>query len=384
VDNSVHDLAMEIPRILVADDQTDILQALRLLLSDAGFQTELVNSIDGVMDRVAAGPYDLLLMDLNYTRDTTSGREGLELLERVRTHDRTLPIVVMTGWGSIETAVEAMRRGARSFVQKPWDDTTLLEVVKREVEEGIATRRLDARLAREQEDARMIQSALLPSVMPVIEGAEVAARWSPASGIGGDCYDLLRFSPTRLALSIADVVGKGLPAALLMSNLQASVRAFATSGADPQDVVTRVNQLLCRNITTGKFVTFCYAVVDTAGRHVTYANAGHNPPLLMRRDGRVLRLEPTGLVLGVASDWTYEMGRHPLEPGDRLVCFTDGITEAQSPDTEEFGEARLVATLSANRHRTPEELTAILGDAAAAWAGGVTQDDATLIVLAIT
>ena len=370
-------------RILVADDQTDILQALRLLLSEAGFDTDLASSIDGVIDHVQTRPYDLLLMDLNYTRDTTSGREGLDLIDRVRTHDGTLPIVVMTGWGRIDPAVEAMRRGARSFVQKPWDDTTLLEVVQREVDEGVASRRRDARLAREQEDARMIQSALLPSVMPEVTGIDVAARWTPASGIGGDCYDLIRFSDTRLALSIADVVGKGLPAALLMSNLQASVRAFATASAEPHDVAARVNRLLCQHISAGKFVTLCYAVVDTERRSVAFANAGHNPPILLRRDGRIERLAPTGLVLGVAPEWPYETGRHALETGDRLVCFTDGITEANSPAGEEFGEERLLAALTAHREASSGRLTEILAHAAAAWAGGATQDDATLIVLTI-
>ncbi len=188
-----------IPRILVADDQADILQALRLLLNDAGFETELVNSVDGVLDRVIERPFDLLLMDLNYTRDTTSGREGLELLERVRSHDGTLPVVVMTGWGSIDTAVEAMRRGARSFVQKPWDDLTLVEVVRREVEEGMASRRRDAKLAREHDEARLIQRALLPSAMPDVLGCSLAALWTPASGIGGDCYDVFRFTDSRVA-----------------------------------------------------------------------------------------------------------------------------------------------------------------------------------------
>jgi len=369
-------------RVLVADDQTDILQALRLLLTEAGFEADLVSSVDGVMDRVRKQTYDLLLMDLNYTRDTTSGREGLELLERVRAADGTLPVVVMTGWGSIETAVEAMRRGARSFVQKPWDNATLVEVVEREAEEGLASRRRDARLAREQEDARMIQRALLPSVMPAIDGAEVAARWTPASGIGGDCYDVWRFGDTRLGLSIADVVGKGLPAALLMSHLQASVRAFATDGADPSDVVTRVNRLLCRNIPAGKFVTFCYVVADMGERSVSFSIAGHNPPILLRRDGTVGRLEPTGLVLGVAPDWTYGTGRVAFGPGDRLVCFTDGITEAMAPDGEMFGEDRLVAAvLAANRDAPAAELGTALGEAAARWAHGALQDDATLIVL---
>jgi sigma-B regulation protein RsbU (phosphoserine phosphatase) len=219
--------------------------------------------------------------------------------------------------------------------------------------------------------------------MPAIPGAEVAARWTPASGIGGDCYDLIRFSDTRLALSIADVVGKGLPAALLMSNLQASVRAFATPAAEPHDVAARVNRLLCQNISAGKFVTFCYAVVDTGRASVAFANAGHNPPILLRRNGRIERLGPTGLVLGVAPDWPYETGRHALDAGDRLVCFTDGITEATAPSGEEFGEERLIATLTRHRDASPGELTAIVGDAAAAWAGGATQDDATLIVLAL-
>lgn len=368
-------------RVLVADDQTDILQALRLLLTEAGFEADLVSSVDDVIDRVRKQKYDLLLMDLNYTRDTTSGREGLELLERVRAADGTLPVVVMTGWGSIETAVEAMRRGARSFVQKPWDDATLVEVVEREVEEGVVGRRRDARLAREQEDARMIQRALLPSAMPVIDGADIAARWTPAFGIGGDCFDVWRFSEVRLGLSIADVVGKGLPAALLMSHLQASVRAFATDGADPRDVVTRVNRLLCRNIAAGKFVTFCYVVADLSERTLSFSIAGHNPPILFRRNGVVERLEPTGLVLGVAPDWTYCTGRLSFEPGDRLVCFTDGITEAMAPDGEMFGEDRLVAEIAAHRSGSAADLATVLTEAAARWANGAPQDDATLIVL---
>ena len=371
------------PRILVADDQADILQALRLLLNDAGFETELVNSVGAVVDRVVDRPYDLLLMDLNYTRDTTSGREGLELLDRVRSHDGTLPVVVMTGWGSIDTAVEAMRRGARSFVQKPWDDLTLVEVVRREVEDGMASRRRDAKLAREHDEARLIQRALLPSTMPEIQGCTLAALWTPASGIGGDCYDVLRFSDTRLAVAIADVVGKGLPAALLMSNLQAAVRAFSTAAAEPHDVCASVNRLLCRNIASGKFVTFCYAVIDTSAMTIAYANAGHFPPILMRSDGRAEYLAPTGLVLGVTADWTYTSGFIEVGHGDRLVCYTDGITEALTPDNGEFGEDRLVETIRALRTEPPDRLARAVSDAVTAWTGGAPQDDATLIVAAI-
>ena len=373
---------MTTARILVADDQTDILQALRLLLVDAGYEADLVSSVGDVIDRVATRPYDLLLMDLNYTRDTTSGREGLDLLEKVRARDAALPVVVMTGWGSIDTAVEAMRRGARSFVQKPWDDTTLLEVVQREVAEGQAARRRDARFSRDYEEARQIQRALLPSVMPSLRGCQVAARWTPAAGIGGDCYDVLRFSDTRVALSIADVVGKGLPAALLMSNLQAAVRAFATPAAEPHDVCGSVNRLLCRNIASGKFVTFCYTVIDLELGVITYANAGHNPPLIVRADGRVDQLATTGLVLGVSSDWTYTTGTAAFHPGDRLICYTDGMTEARSGADEEFGEDRLAQMAADSRDYPVEALADALMAAVTAWTSGPAQDDATLIVVA--
>src|SRR3974390_1835725 len=109
-------------RVLVADDQPDVLEALRWLLTGEGYEPEFVNSTDAALTRLHERSFDLLLMDLNYSRDTTSGREGLELIGQVRAHAPTLPIVVMTGWGSVDTAVEAMRRGARSFVQKPWED----------------------------------------------------------------------------------------------------------------------------------------------------------------------------------------------------------------------------------------------------------------------
>lgn len=369
------------PRILVADDQTDILQALRLLLTDAGFETDLVSSVPDVIDRVGRATYDLLLMDLNYTRDTTSGREGLELIDSVRSRDATLPVVVMTGWGSIDTAVDAMRRGAKSFVQKPWDDATLVEVVKREIDEGLATRRRDASLAREYEEARLIQRTLLPASMPTFSGCQIASQWIPAFGIGGDCFDVIRFSDTRLAISVADVIGKGLPAALLMSNLQAAVRAFATPSAEPADVCDSVNRLLCRNIATGKFVTFCYAVIDTSARTITYANAGHNHPILLHPDGSVDRLTTTGLVLGVAADWAYSSGSFSLNSGDRLVCFTDGITEAASSDEEEFGDERLIETVAALRDGPADQIAQGVIQAVDEWSGGSPQDDATLIVV---
>ena len=123
---------MTAPQVLVADDQADVLYALRLLLTGAGCEVDLVSSVDGVVEHLACKSYDLLLLDLNYRRDTTSGREGLDLLARVHANHATLPVVVMTGWGVVDLAVEAMRSGAKSFVLKPWDDATFVEIIRRE------------------------------------------------------------------------------------------------------------------------------------------------------------------------------------------------------------------------------------------------------------
>ena len=369
-------------RVLVADDQPDVLEALRWLLTGEGYQAQFVSSTDGVMERLGVQDFDLLLMDLNYTRDTTSGREGLELIPRVRAHAPALPIVVMTGWGSIDTAVEAMRRGAKSFVQKPWEDVTLLEILEREISEARAVRRRDQKQQREIEEARLIQRGLLPTTVPQVPGIQLAVAWQPANGVGGDCFDTLSFGD-RLGVSIADIAGKGLPAALLMSNLQAAVRAFAQESVPPSAICASVNRLLCRNMASGRFATFCYARIDVPGRRVVYANAGHNPPLIVRPGGEVERLSEGGMVLGVFPETGYEQAELPLETGDRLVFYTDGITEARSPAGEEYGEDRLAAAAVSCRAASAESVKDTLLADVNAFTGGQFEDDATMIVVGI-
>ena len=161
---------------------------------------------------------------------------------------------------------------------------------------------------RELDEARRIQRKLLPATLPQIDGCEIAASWQPASGVGGDCFDAIRSAAAALALSIADVVGKGIPAALLMSNLQAAVRAFATEAARPAELCQQVNRILCGHIAEGRFISFFYCVVDAELGALTYTNAGHYPPILVRADGTVERLDRGGPVLGVFPDGRLRAG----------------------------------------------------------------------------
>src|SRR2546427_6343247 len=168
------------PLILIADDQADVLEALRLLLKGEGFQTEAVSSPAALMQALEARDFDALLMDLNYARDTTSGQEGLDLLTRVHVLDGTLPVVVMTAWGSVEIAVEAMRRGARDFIQKPWDNARLLSILRNQIELGRALRKgqkLEAenRLLRDVARPKLI--ARSPAMHPVLD---LIARVGPS------------------------------------------------------------------------------------------------------------------------------------------------------------------------------------------------------------
>jgi sigma-B regulation protein RsbU (phosphoserine phosphatase) len=369
-------------RVLVADDQADVLEALRWLLTGEGYEPQFVSSTDAAMERLRAEPFDLLLMDLNYSRDTTSGREGLELISRVRSHDPALPIVVMTGWGSIDTAVEAMRRGAKSFVQKPWEDVTLLEILQREIADARAARRRDHRQQRELEDARLIQRGLLPTVLPRVGGIELAVAWQPVQDVGGDCFDTLTFGRS-VGVSIADISGKGLPAALLMSNLQAAVRAFAQEASEPSWVCASVNRLLCRNMASGRFATFCYARVEPEAGRIVYSNAGHNPPLVVRAGGVTTPLSEGGMVLGIFPENVYAQAETPIARGDRIIFYTDGITEARNADGEEYGEERLAAAALASRPLPVEQMKDALFADVTAFSRGKFDDDATLIVVGI-
>lgn len=330
-------MSNEIPRALIADDQIDVLIALELLLKAEGFQIEAVNSPASVLEKLATNQYDVLLMDMNYARDTTSGHEGLDLIARIRSLDQALPVIAMTAWGSIDLAVEAMQRGLNDFVQKPWSNDRLLHMLREQVAAGKRKRSAKNELA----EAGVIQQRLIPKESLQIGNYDFACSWQPASEVSGDYCDIAPLPNQQVALCIGDVSGKGLPAALLMSNLQAAVKSNEEAKLSPSQLVTNVNRVVSQNVTENKFITFFYGVVDTVNHRLTYTNAGHNAPLLMRRDGRLFALSQGGVILGILPGYQYTQGSIDLQPGDQLLLYTDGISEAINANGEEFGEARL-------------------------------------------
>ncbi len=387
-------------RILIADDQQDVPDALRLLLKGHGYNIETVNSPADLLAAVARQEFDILLIDLNYARDTTSGREGLDVLSRLKEIGDAPPVVAMTGWATVGLAVEAMQYGVSDFVEKPWTNTRLLEILEKQIGLGRERRELRAREAeqkraqqeailhqqeqeREITEAKAIQEKLLPRDLPQMPGYETASAWQSARLVGGDYFDILPLDEKTLGLCIADVAGKGMPAALLMSNLQAAVRGLSSLSTLPHLLCARLNSIVCRNTDSDRFITFFYAQLDGPSRRLAYVNAGHNPPFVMRSDGSHERLRVGGAVLGVFDGRNYELGSAQLLPGDRVVLFTDGVTEACSPSGEEFGEVRLLGLLERHRTLSADELQAKILAVVAEFSGGRWQDDATLLVVSV-
>jgi serine phosphatase RsbU (regulator of sigma subunit) len=258
-----------------------------------------------------------------------------------------------------------------------------LESHNRELQQAVQIEMAQRELQEQElERAREIQQALLPKEIPQIPGFEVCGVWEPARVVGGDYFDVMRLTDSKLAICIADVVGKSVSAALLMANVQATVRAFASEHHPPSWLCSRVNTVLCNNIAPGKFVTLFYAVLDAEHNTMQYTNAGHLRPIHFNSSGIVKQLENSGALLGVFPEWKYEDSSVDLAPGDRLLLFTDGITEAARQDGEEFGEERLVAALQNMSAANPSTFQQRLLSDVKTFCNSQLQDDATLILIA--
>jgi sigma-B regulation protein RsbU (phosphoserine phosphatase) len=259
----------------------------------------------------------------------------------------------------------------------------MTRAVKKGREEAI----MRAHLESELETARKIQEKLLPHEMPQLAGFEIAGTSIPSKQVGGDYFDFLDMGEGKLGIAIADVSGKGIPAALLMANLQASLHAQTFETEKLADVTARINNLLVRSTDSNMFVTFFYGLLNRGKTTFISTNAGHNPPLLLRHDQTIEYLAKGGLVLGFLPDQKYEQQTTTLHPGDILVLYTDGITEARNPEEETvekklFGEDRLVQVVKENISLSAREIqSAILRSVTAHTKNTPQGDDITLVVI---
>lgn len=257
-----------------------------------------------------------------------------------------------------------------------------LESKNRELQQKVALEAAVRELhEQELEQAREIQQSLLPKIIPQVPGFEIDGAWEPARVVGGDYFDVIRLSENKLGICIADVVGKSVSAALLMASVQASVRAFASELTSPSALCGRVNSVLCSSISSGKFVTFFYGVLDAERRIFEYTNAGHLLPIILRAGGDVQELTNGGAVLGVFPDWQYHDSRLQFREGDRLLLFTDGITEAALPEGEEFGDQRLIESARKYAAKPLADFKELLLGDVKQFCAFQLRDDATLIAL---
>ncbi|HTP79287.1 MAG TPA: SpoIIE family protein phosphatase [Bacteroidota bacterium] len=237
-------------------------------------------------------------------------------------------------------------------------------------------------MEKEIHAARNVQMSLVPQEAPAKEGYEIAGRSLPAKVVSGDYFDYIPIDDERMAICVGDVTGKGLPAALLMANLQAILRSEMMLRASPKRSMQRSNKLLLQSTASDKFVTLFYCILDTARHQFTYSNAGHEQPLLLRDGARPKKLITGGTILGILSDVAYEQELVPMEPGDALVIYSDGITEAANGSGEQFGQERLERCLESCFRQPAPKIIDELVNAVQRFVGSQPQtDDITVVVV---
>src|SRR6185437_12984306 len=333
-----------------------------------------------VRDRVLSEKCSLLISDAQV--DDALRQQKSIVMHRVRS---MMAVPLQTGDRVIGLIYVDNSTFIRPFSQ---EDLDLLTVMA-----NVAAIRIEhARLAEveqaeklmelELSQASEIQQTLLPTEAPLYEGYDLAGYNLPCRTVGGDYYDFVPYKDGRLALVVGDVSGKGLPAALLMSSLQARVQMLRETNPDPGTAVTILNRSLAERCPLGKFITFFYALLDVKSGLLKYSNAGHNYPLLLRAAGSVEQLSGSGMVMGIFPSVYYEVREITLEPGDLLALYSDGVTEASTAKGVEFGEDGLTQFLSERKSESCSQIVASLADHVRRWRGSSSFSDDFTIVLA--
>ena len=369
-------------KILVVDDEPDLeplmLQRMRRNIR-AGHYT-FVFAQNGVeaLDRLRQDEdVDMVLSDINMPK-----MDGLTLLQQIPKVDPNILSVIISAYGDMKNIRTAMNRGAFDFVTKPVDFKDLritIDRTLRRLEEwraAISARDQLVSLQNELDVASKMQQSILPTRFPTAPEYQVFGHMDPARNVGGDFFDVLPFDDGRIGLAVADVSDKGVPAALFMMSSRTILKSTARNDDAPGSVLHEVNNLLCEDNETAMFVTLLYAVYDPASDVLTYANGGHNTPLIVHADGSSTLLPLTGgIALGVASDLPYRQSTVTLVPGDTAVLYTDGVTEAMNGAGEEFGVERLQDIFAAAPPKDSQEAAMAVFEAVRVFAGDTPQSD---------
>jgi len=352
-----------------------------LVLDDAGEHGRAAAVLGS--DDAAAGAHEALAA---VRAGSAADRAAIDVDERpeAAAHAVRLWAPLRAGDTTIGGLLLTRPAGARVFSA---GDAKLLTALAAQAATSIENARLhaaalqQARLARELQLAHEVQSRLMPTDLPSTASWQLAAWWSAAREVAGDFYDATRQGDTTI-VTVGDVADKGMAAALFMALARSVLRASAVDGRDPGDVVTRANALLCADASDGMFVTLAHAHLDPDGT-VRYANAGHNPPLVARADGPLEHLPRTGILVGWDDAARYGVETVRLAPGDALVLYTDGVTEARDADGLEYGETRLVELVRDHvaARRSAEAIVSALRSDLAGFVGEADAfDDATVLV----
>ena len=376
-------------KILVVDDEVDLqplmLQRMRRDIRAGRYSFVFAhNGIEALEKLNEDDTIDMVLSDINMPQ-----MDGLTLLEQIPTVDPNIKSVIVSAYGDMKNIRTAMNRGAFDFVTKPLDFADLRITIERtlahltEWRAALASRDQLVSLQRELDVASKMQKSILPTRFPKREDYEVFAHMEPARNVGGDFYDIIQLEGGRLGLCIADVSDKGVPAALFMMSSRTLLKGASIGCENPGDVLREVNDLLRETNETEMFVTLLYGIYDPATGDFTYANGGHNEPLLVRPDGSSSLLPRTGgVILGVIPGIEFNHDTVNLAPGDTLFMYTDGVTEAMDMQAEEFGMERLGDIFAGSPPADAKEITMSVFGAVHDFAGETPQsDDITCLTL---
>ncbi len=327
---------------------------------------------------------DMVLSDINMPE-----MDGLTLLQQIPSVDPNVRSVVVSAYGDMKNIRTAMNRGAFDFVTKPIDFEDLRITIKRTLEtiemwrSALESRDKLVVLQNELNLASRMQQSILPTSFPDTGRFQVFASMEAARDVGGDFYDLLPLEGGRIGLAVADVSGKGIPAAMFMMSSRTLLRGAAIGHSRPSKILEEVNQLLCQNNDTAMFVTLFLAVLDPSSGELVYANGGHNPPVVFRAGGsRELLPSTDGIALGIVPDAEFAESSIALSPGDTAVLYSDGVTEAENEAGEQFELDRLYDVFAAAPPADARTAVDAIMKAVNAFADGAPQfDDITCLTL---